>query len=275
MTDQTDLRNRILLLETDEDVIRPLEVYFREQGMEFLVAGEAEAGLHQAVRARPDVILLASSLGQVDGLDLYQALRASPLTAHIPIMFITAQRDSARQNELLAAGADDVIVRPFDVEILALRVRNAIQRSRREGLTDSRTGLPTGALITERLRDLERGGAVARLELSIANFEAFRARYNFISGNDVLRYAATEICEVVEQVAPGDFVGHRDEARFVVLTAPERQTAVQEALKARLDEGLLQFYSFMEREQGFIQVEDSAGELVDRPLMHLEVESQQ
>jgi DNA-binding response OmpR family regulator len=104
MTDQTDLRNRILLLETDEDVIRPLEVYFREQGMEFLVAGEAEAGLHQAVRARPDVILLASSLGGVDGLDLYQALRASPLTAHIPIMFITTHRDSARQNELLAAG---------------------------------------------------------------------------------------------------------------------------------------------------------------------------
>lgn len=272
MSDQGDLQIRILLLEDDEDVSEPLSLYFSGRGAEVLAAPDLNSGLPLAVRARPDVILLASRLGAVDGLEAYRRLRAAPLTAHIPIMFIVSHQDAARQNQLLAAGADDVILRPFDVEILALRVRNAVLRTHREGLTDTRTGLPTGPLIVEKIAELNRSGSYTRLELSIAHFDAFRTRYNFISGNDVLRFAANTICEVVGEQGDEDFVGQREDAQFVVLTAPERSAAVKEQLTARLNEGLLNFYTFMERDQGFVQIEDGQGGLENRPLMHLEIE---
>jgi len=272
MSDQGDLQIRVLLLETDEDVIEPLSLYFGGRGAEVMVASDVANGLALAVRSRPDVILLASQLADVDGLEVYRRLHNAPLTAHIPIMFIVSHRDASRQNQLLAAGADDVILRPFDVEILALRVRNAVQRTRREGLTDTRTGLPTGPMIIEKIAELNRSGNYTRLELSVAHFDAFRTRYNFISGNDVLRFTANTICEVVGELADDDFVGQREDAQFVVLTAPERSQTVKDQLTARLNEGLLQFYTFMERDQGFVQIEDGRGGLVDRPLMHLEIE---
>ena len=271
MSDQGDLQLSLLLLETDADVVEPLSLYFGGRGAEVQVATDLNSALHQVVRARPDAILLASRLGAVDGLEVYRRLRGAPLAAHIPIMFIVSHQDAARQNQLLAAGADDVILRPFDVEILALRVRNAVQRTRREGLTDTRTGLPTGPMIIEKIAALNRSGSYTRLELSIAHFDAFRSRYNFISGNDVLRFAANTICEVVG-AGEQDFVGQREDAQFVVLTAPERSAAVKAELTARLNEGLLQFYTFMERDQGYLQIEDGQGGLIERPLMHLEIE---
>jgi DNA-binding response OmpR family regulator len=272
MSDQGDLTYRILLLETDQDVVEPLSLYFRGRGAEVQSAPDQRSGLPLAARTRPDVILLASRLADDDGLEVYRRLRSAPLTAHVPILFIVSHQDAARQNQLLAAGADDVILRPFDVEILALRVRNAVQRTRREGLTDTRTGLPTGPMIVEKIAELNRSGNYTRLELSIAHFDAFRTRYNFISGNDVLRFAANTICEVVDELSDDDFVGQREDALFVVLTAPERSETVKQQLTARLNEGLLNFYTFMERDQGFIQIEDGQGGLVDRPLMHLEIE---
>jgi DNA-binding response OmpR family regulator len=276
MSDHPDVAGRILLIEKNPDVIVPLTQYFGQTDhTELVVSQDANDGLHQAARFRPDLILLAATLGQVDGLEVYRRLRRIPLTAHIPIMFLADFRDAKRQNQLLADGADDVIIQPFDLDILALRIRNAIQRSRREGLTESRTGLPTGALIAEKIAAFKQGGDWIRLELTLADFDAFRARYNFISGNDVLRFAAGAICEVVDELTGGQgFIGHRDDGHFVVMASQAQADPLKAELTTRLDDGLTQFYSFMEREQGYVEVEDDQGGIAQRPLMHLIIESE-
>ncbi len=263
----------ILVIESDQDVIDQLALYFGGSGMALAVATSAEEGLQQAFARRPSIVLLGASVGEVDGVAVYRQLRGSPLTAHIPIMFIADYRHAKRRNQLLAEGADDVIMRPFDVEILGLRVRNAIQRTRREGLIDPLTGLPTGSLVEEKIKAMGQRAGWCQIGLRIAHFDAFRAGYDFISGNEVLRYAASAINEVVRELGgEEDFVGHAGEARFVVLTRREGAQALIQALQARLDEGLQQFYSFMEREQGYLLVEDGRGGSAQRPLMRLEAE---
>ena len=69
-------------------------------------------------------------------------------------MVLAGHSEMTLQNKVLEEGAYDFIEKPLDIDILTLRVRNALRRAEREGLTEPRTGLPTGRLIQERLRVL-------------------------------------------------------------------------------------------------------------------------
>lgn len=274
MTSPNNLsQDTILIIDEDENVLVPLSHYFDEQGLNVITATTGRLGMSLATKHRPSLILLSPSLRDMDGLEIFRTLRRAPLTSHVPIMLLANRRDAQRQNQLLAEGPDDVIVKPFDVELLALRVRNAIQRARREGLTEPRTGLPTGPLIAEKVAAIEARQDWYRLDVTIEHFDDFRNRYNFIAGNEALRFAASEICEIVDELGTAeDFVGHSEDTHFVVLTDAERGPAVREALAARVEEGLHQFYDFVEREQGYIIVEDRYGETGQRPLMRLKIE---
>ena len=258
----------ILIIDDSEDVTLPLEHHFKTQGTRVIVNANPASALAAVSAERPDLILLAASLGETDGLALFRRLRDAPRTAHIPIMFIVGFRDLRRQNDLLAAGADDVIARPFDVEILALRIRNAIQRSRREGVTDSVTGLPTGTLLTDRAAVLAARPEWCTLNVQLAHFDAFRARYDFITGNEVLRYAGNSLLELVEGTGVEDaYAGFRGEASFVLIVPCDRVAALTGALTGALQDGLHQFYTFMERDQGYVESEDGR----QQPLIQVRV----
>lgn len=272
MTD-SPTQNSILIIDDSADVTIPLNAYFTQEGVAVTTAQNMEKGLAIALQERPNIILLAATLDGMDGLLIFRQLRDTPLTAHIPIMFIADYKDALRQNQLLAAGADDVITRPFDVEILALRVRNAIKRASREGLTDAITSLPTALVLAEKRRELADQTGWTALTISIEYFDSFRARYDFITGNEVLRYAANIITEIAAD--SGDetaFVGCPAEAQFVVLVDSTHSPALEAAIQTRLGEGVLNFYNFMEREQGYVQIEDGRGGMEQFPLMAVRIE---
>lgn len=269
MSEQQDC---ILIIDNSEDVTIPLRHFFEAQGTQVIIQPDPALALAAVRDRRPDLILLAASLGEFDGLSLFRRLRDAPRTAHIPIMFLAAYRDLPRQHALLAAGADDVITRPFDVEILALRIRNAIQRSRREGTTDSVTGLPTGSLLTDREGALAAQPGWCALDVQLAHFDAFRARYDFITGNEVLHYAGGAILELVEETGVEDaYAGYRGEATFAVIVPCDRVEALTATFQGALQDGVRQFYTFMERDQGFVEVEDGRGGTHQRPLIEVRV----
>lgn len=269
MTEQQDC---ILIIDNSEDVTVPLKHYFEHQGTRVIVQADPAPALEVVRAERPDLILLAASLQETDGLSLFRKLRGAPRTAHIPIMFLAGFQDAERQHTLLAAGADDVITRPFDVEILALRIRNAIQRSRREGITDSVTGLPTGTLLTDRESVLAAQPGWCALDVQLAHFDAFRARYDFITGSEVLRYAGGAILELVEETGVEDvYAGFRGEATFAVIVPCDEVAPLTAAFEGALQDGLRQFYTFMERDQGYVEVEDGRGGTRQHPLIEVRV----
>src|SRR5450432_944195 len=128
----------ILIIDDDQAVTMTLEPYFAQQNYRLLVAKTAEEGLNEAMTSLPSLILLSTRLPDRSGLETFRELRSRTRTANIPVMFLATYTDAKSQNELLSAGADDFINKPFDVDILGLRVRNAIQRQEREGLTHPR-----------------------------------------------------------------------------------------------------------------------------------------
>lgn len=265
-------RHRILVIEDDIDVIEPFREYFTGEGYAVDTAADAGEAWQAVRRALPSLILLGARVGEMDSLGLFRTFRARPRTAHIPVIFIAHRTESGMQNAILKAGADDFMAQPFDIEILGLRVNNAIARTERQGLTEPRTGLPTGRLLQERLQRLAEEDDWALLDISIKSFDAFRERYDFLTADEVLIFTANLLTEVCQEAgAEDDFIGHREDHHFMIITRRALGGALRARLAERFNEEVKAFYNFMERDQGYILVEDGCGGAQPAPLMTLDV----
>jgi len=153
-----------------------------------------------------------------------------------------------------------------------LRVQRAITRAEQQSLTDPRSGLPSRRLIEEQLRHIIRQQGWARLDIRINHYEVFREVYGFVAGDDVLRHTAMLMNEVLDDDGtPNDFLGHTGGDNFIIITSQESAPTIQENLKARFVEDVLSHYSFIDREQGFIETRDENGQVVRSPLMNLSI----
>lgn len=264
---------RLLIVEDDYDISNMLRIYFTGQGYDVDVALRGSEALEKTRQVMPNLIVLDIMLPDIDGYEVCRSLRLSTRTSHIPIIFLTQRDERSDRLQGLELGADNYITKPFDIEELKLYVQNAIARSERESLTDPQTGLPAGRLIEDELRKLirQRKGW-AFMDLRINNYEPFKDVYGFIAANDVLRFTAMLIGEVMDELGtPNDFVGHAGGDNFIVMTTEETASAVRQRLKTRFQEEVQTHYNFIDRQQGYILAPDEGGRIQQAPLMTLAV----
>lgn len=258
----------LLIIDSDTLTETALRPYFGEQGYRVMAALTGADGLNEALAHPPSLILLAVTLPDSAGIDVFRRLRSRARTAHIPVMFLAEHVEARQQNELLGAGADDFITKPFDLDILGLRVRNAIQRNERDGLHHPRSGMPTGRLIQERVRALADEYSWYKIDFVIENFDTFREAYGFMTGEEVLGFTAGLVNEAVQEAGtPDDFIGQRSDTEFVIVTKLANGPKLRDLLERRFNEEVLAFYSFVERDQGYLEVDDGAGGRTRKSLM--------
>jgi GGDEF domain-containing protein len=132
--------------------------------------------------------------------------------------------------------------------------------------------LPAGRLIEEQLRRIIRQQNWAYMDVRINYFEPFKETYGFVAGDDVLRFTAMLIGEVLDELGTAnDFIGHAGGDSFVIITAAEVVLAIKERLKRRFVDEVLSHYSFLDREQGFIRTTNKDGQVEQAPLMKLSI----
>lgn len=263
---------RLLVVEDDVDIANMLKIYF--SGMEFDVdvAHRGSDALEKTKQVLPHLIVLDIMLPDIDGYEVCRSLRTSTRTSHIPVIFLTQKDERSDKLQGLELGADDYITKPFDIEELKLRVQGAIRRSERESLTDPRSGLPAGRLIEEQLRRIIREKDWALLDMRVNNFEPFKDVYGFVAGDDVMRFTAMLIGEVVDELGnENDFIGHAGSDNFVVITSNEAAPQIKQRVKERFAAEVQTHYNFMDRQQGFIQVPKADGGIEKVPFMTISV----
>jgi diguanylate cyclase (GGDEF)-like protein len=265
-------KSRLLIVEDDFDISNMLRIYFTGQNYEVDVAPRGSAALEKTRHNLPHLIVLDIMLPDIDGFEVCRILRTNTRTSHVPIIFLTQKDERSDKLQGLELGADDYITKPFDIEELKLRVQRAITRSEQQSLTDPRSGLPSGRLIEEQLRRIIRQQNWALIDIRINQFEPFKDLYGFVAGDDVLRFTAMMIGELLDELGtPNDFVGHAGGDNFIVITTEEASKAIRQRIKARFTEEVLSHYSFMDREQGFITTINQNGQAQQIPLMTLSV----
>jgi PleD family two-component response regulator len=261
---------RLLVVEDDNDISNMLKIYFSGLGYDVDVAPRGSDALEKTRQVLPHLIVLDIMLPDIDGYEVCRTLRKNTRTSHIPVIFLTQKDERSDKLQGLELGADDYITKPFDIEELKLRVQGAIRRSEREALTDPRSGLPAGRLIEEQLRFTIRQNGWAFIDIRINYFDQFRDVYGFVAGDDVLRFAAMLMGEVVDELGTtGDFIGHAGGDNFVIITKEEMAEPIRARLKARFAEEVLSHYNFIDRQQGFIMAANAEGQLEKTPLMTL------
>ncbi|MBN1936979.1 MAG: response regulator [Anaerolineae bacterium] len=265
-------KGRILVVEDDFDISNLLRIFFDSQGYEVAVAPKGNDALEMCRRNLPNIVVLDIQLPDIDGYEVCRRLRGNLRTSHIPILFLTQRDERSDKIAGLELGADDYITKPFDIEELKLRVQNAIKRAKWENLTSPTTGLPSGKLIEEQLRMLMRRRDWAILYVGINYIEGFNEAYGFVAGDDVFRFTAMILGDGVdERGTTNDFIGHVSADDFMIVTDKDHASAIRDYVTERFKNEVGTFYSFRDRERGYIQLKDSAGGERHEPLMTLAV----
>jgi DNA-binding response OmpR family regulator len=122
---------RILIIEDEPDLLRGLEINLKAEGYAVLAAARGDAGLEQALRERPDLVLLDIMLPGMSGLDVCRELRGRGYDA--PIIMLTARAEEVDRVVGLEIGADDYVTKPFGIRELMARIRVRLRRSAQAG----------------------------------------------------------------------------------------------------------------------------------------------
>lgn len=118
----------ILVVDDDADVVLTIKNSLIRAGFQVACANDSDDALEILRRQRPDLILLDIAMPGMDGIELCRRLRANPLTSHISILFVTVSGDIQSKTAAFDAGADDYLVKPFDLQELCLRARALLLR---------------------------------------------------------------------------------------------------------------------------------------------------
>jgi len=118
---------RVLVIEDEPDVIRAVAMFLREAGYSVDTAENGEDGLFKAVAWDYDVILLDVMLPKRDGWSVLEELRRQKKST--PVLMLTARDDVKDRVRGLDIGADDYLVKPFELTELVARIRALIRRS--------------------------------------------------------------------------------------------------------------------------------------------------
>lgn len=123
------MNERILIIEDDEAILRVLRRALAYEGYRVDTAPDGESGLNQARDYHPDLVILDWMLPGMDGLEVCQRLRTG---GSVPVLMLTAKDTLQDRVQGLDAGADDYMVKPFELDELLARVRALLRRTQPE-----------------------------------------------------------------------------------------------------------------------------------------------
>jgi two-component system response regulator MprA len=124
---------RLLIIDDDRALRDALRRALTVEGYEVETAADGERGLEQTAETPPDAILLDIGMPGLDGLEVCRRLRGAG--NRVPVLLLTARDAVDDRIDGLDAGADDYLVKPFDMGELKARVRALLRRSSAEDAT--------------------------------------------------------------------------------------------------------------------------------------------
>ena len=109
---------RILIADDDASIRRIVQMVLTHQGLKVITAEDGEDAFQKAITEKPDAALLDIRMPKMDGLELCSKLKATETTAHIPVGFLTAEKELESYKQAQELGGMLYITKPFKPERL-------------------------------------------------------------------------------------------------------------------------------------------------------------
>ncbi len=117
---------KLLIVEDDENISELLSLYTEREGFETKIAPDGEAALRLFKSFAPDIVLLDVMLPKLDGWGVLREIRSE---SKVPVLMLTAKGETADKVSGLSMGADDYIVKPFEMKEVIARIHAVLRRS--------------------------------------------------------------------------------------------------------------------------------------------------
>jgi two-component system, OmpR family, response regulator RpaA len=169
----------ILVIEDDDIVARTIERCLRGGEFHVLIANSGVEGLQLARRNPPHLVILDVIMPGMDGYAVCREMRADPILAEVPILFLTAKAKDEDRITGFNAGADDYLSKPFNLDELRLRIRAILRRTRNlaataQDLPDGMRQLTTNSTATppngDGVKTVERTGKPVERSLRVRGY---------------------------------------------------------------------------------------------------------
>ncbi len=142
-------KERILIVDDEEDIVELVRYNLEKEGYETLVAFSGEEALALALKEMPDLVVLDLMLPGIDGLEVTRQIRNSEKIVALPIVMLTAKGEETDIVTGLELGANDYVSKPFSPRELIARIRGILRR-RRKGDEGVSPGITTaGSLVID------------------------------------------------------------------------------------------------------------------------------
>ncbi|MDP5029583.1 diguanylate cyclase [Paraglaciecola sp.] len=224
--DKSEFKRQTLMIVDDyQSNLDALEALF---GFEYNVVlyDNAKDALDYILKEEVDLILLDVDMPTMDGYEACRELKSNELTAHIPIIFVTAADSPDDEEKGLLLGAADYVVKPLNFAILRVRVRNQMElihyRKKLEilsyvdGLTGAANRRQLDTMLLQHYAATVRyGHQMALMMIDIDNFKLYNDCYGHIQGDECLKQVAEKIISVKRRET--DVVGRYGGEEFAVV----------------------------------------------------------
>ncbi|KAB2881176.1 diguanylate cyclase [bacterium] len=254
------LKPRVLLVEDNPAVRNMILDFLGKRDYEIFEASNGLEGLQIATTEKPDVILADIIMPEMDGFELISRVREQPGTMLIPIIVMTAVNNLETKINVFKAGGDGLLIKPFDLQELQVRIERAIQVSRnfmKLTYVDSLTGVYNRRFFDDRLptevnRTRRYQQPLALVMFDIDHFKKFNDTYGHRAGDFVLSSLAQH---VKKSLRTQDIVCRYGGEEFTVImpmTRGEDAAMVMSRIRADLNERF--FYSPYDKQDFNIRI---------------------
>jgi diguanylate cyclase (GGDEF)-like protein len=249
--------HRILVVDDNPDNVDLLTQYLMGLNYEVVPAYDGDEALAAAAREKIDLVLLDVMMPRISGFEVCRRLKASDATTFTPVVLVTVRDDTQSKLEGFAAGADDYITKPFDIEELSARVRGLLrikglqdelraanERLAEMSVTDGLTGLYNHRHLLELLavevnRAQRYHRPLAVIMLDVDHFKEVNDTHGHLFGDFVLRGLADIFRRAVRA---GDVVGRYGGEEFaIVVTDTSGATLLAERIRQNVEKADFEF----------------------------------
>lgn len=267
------IREKILIVDDDPDILDILKLTLEGEGYEVIEAMDGEEALKKVYNRAPNLIILDYKMPRVDGYEVCRILKKDILLRHLPIIMLTAKGELMDKVKGIDAGADDYVVKPFEPQELLARVKMVLRRTERSLDANPLTRLPGNVSILneiERRIDEDRPFAVCYLDLD--RFKAFNDKHGFEQGDRVIRETGRILIKTIQKLGgPDDFIGHIGGDDFVIVTTPGAVDTICEQIIEAFDGAISYFYSKEDQAKGYLMRKDRRGKTHKIPFMSISI----
>ncbi|MFV9506033.1 MAG: diguanylate cyclase [Oscillochloridaceae bacterium umkhey_bin13] len=248
---------RILVADDDPSLCLLLRETLQDAGYEVLIANDGDQLVRMAQDDPPDLLLIDLMMPLMDGFEAIRQLRNDTRTSHLPMIILTARSASSEVVIGFDSGADDYIVKPYDLEVLLARIRSHLRRAAKLPVRNPLTGLPGNVLLRAELeRQLAQQTPFALIYIDLDNFKAFNDAYGFARGDRAIHLLASVLTEVANRE---DFLGHIGGDDFAIIHYGGQAEALCERIIATFDRHVRDLYDAVDLQRGYLRGIDRHG----------------